>query len=78
MYVFITLKRRGYNDTLRLVESPFLFLFFFKFLFMLKREWERKREGETSVCCSTSLCIRWLILVCARTGDQTSNLGVLR
>ena len=29
------------------------------------------------MCCSTYLCIHWLILVCALTGDQTHNLGVL-
>ena len=36
---------------------------------------QRKREGErkTSVCCSTYLCIHWLILFCTLTGDQGPN-----
>ena len=29
------------------------------------------------ICSSTYLCIYWLILVCALTGDWTHNLGVL-
>ena len=29
------------------------------------------------VCCSTYLCIHWLILTCTLTGDQTYNLGIL-
>ena len=35
------------------------------------------REIEILVCCSTYLCICWLILLCALTTDQTHNLGVL-
>ena len=31
---------------------------------------------EASVCCSTHLCIPWLLLVCALTGDWTHNLNV--
>ena len=34
------------------------------------------REKETLIYCSTYLCISWLILVCALTGDGTCNLGV--
>lgn len=34
---------------------------------------ERKGERETWVCCSTYLCIHWLIL----TGDGTCNPGGL-
>ena len=29
------------------------------------------------ICSSTYLYIHWLILICALTGDQTHNLGVL-
>lgn len=41
-----------------------------------------RREGETegkktSIYCSTYLCIRWLIPLCALTGDLTCNCGVL-
>lgn len=39
-----------------------------------------REEGwvkETSICCSTHLCIHRLILVCALTGDWTHNVGVL-
>ena len=32
---------------------------------------------ETSICCSSYRCIRWLILVCALTGEGTHNLGML-
>ena len=28
------------------------------------------------ICCSTYLRIRWLILACALTSDQTHNLGI--
>ena len=60
-------------------------LFFLKFLFIDFRErkgggWGENREveeRETSICCSTYLCIYWLILVCALTGDSTRNLDVL-
>ena len=38
---------------------------------------ERGKEKETLICFSTYLCIHWLILVCALTGDQTHNLGIL-
>ena len=40
---------------------------------------ERERERHflsKKYCCSTYLCIHWLILVCALMGDQTCNLGV--
>ena len=33
------------------------------------RERERKGEREREICCSTYLCIHWLILVYALTGD---------
>ena len=33
------------------------------------REREKVRQRKTSICCSTYLCIHWLILVCALTGD---------
>ena len=35
------------------------------------------REKRTLICCSTYLCIHWLIPICALTRDQTHNLGVL-
>ena len=38
---------------------------------------EREEERETSTCCSTYVCIHWLLIVCALTGDQTHNLSVL-
>ena len=46
----------------------------------LGRERERGRDGagrERLICCSTYLCIHWLILVLALTRDQTHSLGVL-
>ena len=42
-------------------------------------EKERKRERRETlilICFSTYLCIHWLILVCALTGDRTHNLGI--
>ena len=36
-----------------------------------------ERKTETLVCFSTYLCICWLILVCALTGDWTCSLGIL-
>ena len=35
------------------------------------------RERETSICRSTYLCLRWLLVCCALTRDQTHNLSVL-
>ena len=44
-------------------------------------ETERKRgeewKGGASICCSTHLCIHWLILVRALTRNRICNLGVL-
>ena len=54
------------------VDSSFTFLY----LLILDRRRERERDRETSICCSTGLCVHWLILVCALTGDRTPNLGV--
>ena len=42
-----------------------------------EEEGEKEREREM-ICCSTYLCIHWLILVGALTRDGTHNLGVLR
>ena len=49
-------------------------VFIFNYLNFYWFIWER----EWLICCSTYLCICWLILACALTGDQTCNLGVLR
>ena len=37
----------------------------------------REREGgkETLICCSTYLCMHWLMLACALPRDQIHNLG---
>ena len=35
-----------------------------------------ERDRKTSICCSTYLCIYWLIPVWALTGDKTHSLGV--
>ena len=42
--------------------------------FIFKREGEKEREK--SICCSTYLCICWLLLACVLTRDWTHNLGV--
>ena len=42
-----------------------------------EKKGQGERERETSICCSAYLCIHWLLLVCALTGDGTHNLGVL-
>ena len=42
----------------------------------LKIYWFLEKETETSVSCSTYLCIHWLILLCVRTRDWTYNLGI--
>lgn len=34
------------------------------------------REREPSVCCSTYLCMHWLLLICALIRDGTCSLGV--
>ena len=47
-------------------------------IYLFSREREEGREIEKqSICCSTYLCIHWLISVCALTGDRTHNLGAL-
>ena len=46
------------------------FFSFYNFFNLLILE----RERETSICCSTYLCIHWLILVCTLTRDRTHNL----
>ena len=43
----------------------YFFPSFFSFFFFWT---SRKRERETSICCSTYLCIRWLTPVCAPMG----------
>ena len=56
----------------RLVSFSFFKIFLFIDFF---REREERRERETLICCSTRLCINWLIVVCALTGDGTHDLG---
>ena len=41
---------------------------FFKLIFG-----EREERRHRNICCSTYLCIHWLIFVCALTGEQTHN-----
>ena len=38
--------------------------------------WFLVREREAVICCSTHLCIHWLIFVCALTRDGTHDLAV--
>ena len=52
------------------------FLGFFKNSYLFEGEREERRERNID-CCSTYGCSHWFILVCALTGDQTHNLGVL-
>ena len=49
-------------------SNPFLKSVFVDFI---------QKGRETSICCSTHLCIHWLILSCALTQDWTHNFGVL-
>ena len=35
-----------------------------------------RRERESLICCSTYLCIHWLLLICVCARDPTPNLGV--
>ena len=66
--------------SLSLSLSSFLFLVF---LFIDYREKiiedsaQNGGRGETSICCSTYLCIHWLLLILVLTRDWTHNLGVL-
>ena len=53
-----------------------LYCFCFRESKMGEEERERGREGR-EICYYTYLCIHWLILTCALTGDQTCNLGEL-
>ena len=50
------------NFILNLILYLFLKIFFVCINF---RETEEGGERETSICCSTYLCILWLLLVCA-------------
>ena len=56
------------------------FPYFLILFYLLTSESERKgeRERERSICCSTYLCIHWLILWCALTGNQTGNCCISR
>ena len=44
------------------------------FLFISFRD--REEPGVGGICCSTYLCIHWLVLICPLTRDGTHNLGV--
>ena len=61
-------------------HHPGLHFNFYLLNFFKEKGSGRYREGrgerETSICCSTYLCIHWLLLVRALTGDLTRNLGV--
>ena len=52
-------------------------LIFFKKLILEREKGQEKERKETSICCSTHLCIHWLLLVGALTGVWTRNLGIL-
>ena len=65
------------------ISKKFTYLFFIDWF--LEREDKGRREGkegvkeierEASSCCCIYLCIHWLLLVCALTGDWTCNIGV--
>ena len=47
------------------------------FIYLLILEGEEEREIERSICYSTYLCIHWLILACALTGEGTHNFALL-
>ena len=53
-----------------------LMCLFFCLLIDFRVTREREKEGKSSLCCSTYLCIHWLLLICALTRDQTHNLGL--
>lgn len=48
---------------------------FLKLFFIARGRVGRQRERETRISCSTYLCIHWLILECALTGDWTRNIS---
>ena len=50
------------------------FTFFFFYLLILERERKEGREKHR-FCCPTYLCLHWLLLLCALTGDKTRNTG---
>ena len=41
-----------------------------------EEERERERDKQTLICCSTYLCIHWLILVCAMTRGGICHFGI--
>ena len=72
--IFVLPSKYFFQTLMALFYPSLNFLFpllLFHFLF-----WEREREREISICCSTYLCILWLLLVCALTRDQTPIHGV--
>ena len=76
-YVCMSLSKKNCHVTyLYWKHSNLVHIIFFCILIFKEREKEEGRERETLICCSTYLCIHWLLLVCALTGDQTCNLGI--
>ena len=65
--MFCVLSVLNYNTQ----QQKYFFLLFIDF-----RERQKKGERETSICCSTHLCIHWVILIRALTGDWIRNLGL--
>ena len=59
------------------IYLQYLILFYYLKIFFIdfrERKGDRERNSD---CCSTYLCIHWLIFTYALTGDQTHNLGIL-
>ena len=79
--ILVAYNHRGYCLNFFLFLSFVLFFFFLSLLFLsfflvsFFLSW-LERKIETLICCSTYLCIHWLILVCALSGDRTRNLGI--
>ena len=48
-----------------------------RFFFIDFRERKGRGGGRMLICCSTYLCIHWMILVCALIGNWTHSCGVM-
>ena len=73
--LYLTAHLPGLKIFVYVAPLHYILLLFLKCIDFLDRERGRQKERETSVCCSTYLCIYWLILLCPDR-DQTHNLGV--